>query len=255
MPTSLPHPSAAHNFSKAARSESKKNPATAVRTQDLTQILTKAKVLVVHKAGLTRLAVRHLLDQSDRFQFCGETDHAPTARDLFEQHRPDVVVLGLILRGGDGVHLIKDFQKLNIASATLVLCESDRLLSIQRAFRAGAKGYSTVDDPPVELLTALDRVAAGRTHVSEEVLPLVMKNFTTGARRVPHVDVNRLSDREVQVFSLVGRGFKLSKIATELHVSPKTIETHQRRINEKLGLQKTSQLREKAHQWVKSAWN
>ncbi len=167
---------------------------------------------------------------------CGETDQAPLARELFMRHKPKLVLLGLTLRGGDGFQLIKDFCKLEPAAATLVLSERNDPLSIRRAFRAGARGYLTLDGA-AEMVRAFDEISAGRVYVSASVLPLILSHFAAVGTKGPRsFDINSLSDRELEIFSFIGRGLSVSELASELNVSVKTIETHQMRIKEKLAL-------------------
>src|SRR5215211_1001667 len=142
---------------------------------------TKAKVLVVHRAGFVRFGVLSLIAKSMQFVACGETDDAPLARDLFVRHKPKLVLLGLTLRGGDGFQLIKDFCKLEPAAAVLVLSERTDALSLRRAFRAGARGYLTIDGA-AEMVRAFDEISAGRVYVSASILPMILSNFAVGSK-------------------------------------------------------------------------
>jgi DNA-binding NarL/FixJ family response regulator len=216
---------------------------------------TKVKVLVVHRTGFVRSGVLSLIAKSMQFIACGETEEAALARELFLRHKPELVLLGLTLRGGDGFQLIKDFCKLEPAAATIVLSERTDALSIRRAFRAGARGYLTMDGA-AEMVRAFNEISAGRVYVSASVLPLILSNFAAGPKGSRSSDINSLSDRELEIFSFIGRGFSVSELATELHVSVKTIETHQMRIKEKLSLHSAAELRQKAREWLaKSAVN
>ena len=217
--------------------------------------LTKTKVLVVHRIGFVRSGVLSLIAKSMQFVACGETDEAPLARELFVRHKPKLVLLGLTLHGGDGFQLIKDFCKLEPAAATLVLSQRTDALSIRRAFRAGARGYLALD-AAAEMVRAFDEISAGRVYVGASVLPLILSNFAAGTKGSRGSDINSLSDRELEIFSFIGRGFSVSELAIELHVSVKTIETHQMRIKEKLALHSAAELRQKAREWLaRSALN
>jgi DNA-binding NarL/FixJ family response regulator len=216
---------------------------------------TKTKVLVVHRTGFVRSGVLSLIAKSTQFVACGETNEAPVARELFLRHKPDLVLVGLRLSGADGIQLIKEFRNLNPMAAILALSEQADAFSAQRAFRAGARGYLTVDDAP-ELLRAFDEISSGHPYVSASVLPLILSNFAAGTKGPRSFDVNSLSDRELEIFSFIGRGLSASELANELNVSVKTIETHQMRIKEKLGLRSASELRHKAREWLaRSALN
>ena len=216
---------------------------------------TTAKVLVVHRIGFVRAGVISLIGESMQFAVCGETDEAPLARELFLRHKPHLVVVGLRLCGADGIHLIKEFRSLHPAAAILALSEHADPFSAQRAFRAGARAYLTIDDAP-ELLRAFDKILSGHPHVAASVLPLILSNFAAGTKNSRNYDVNNLSDRELEIFCFIGRGVSVSELATELHVSVKTIETHQMRMKEKLALHTAAELRQKAREWLaKSAVN
>ena len=216
---------------------------------------TKAKVLVVHRIGFVRAGVISLIAKSMQFVVCGETDEAPLARELFLRHKPQLVVVGLRLCGADGIQLIKEFRSLNPVAAILALSEHADPFSAQRAFRAGARAYLTIDDAP-ELLRAFDKILTGHPHVAASVLPLILSNFAAGTKTSRNLDINNLSDRELEIFSFIGRGVSVSELASELHVSVKTIETHQMRMKEKLALHTAAELRQKAREWLaKSAVN
>jgi DNA-binding NarL/FixJ family response regulator len=213
------------------------------------------KVLVVHRTGFVRSGVLSLIAKSSQFMACGETDEAPLARDLFLRHKPDLVLIGLRISGADGIQLIKEFRHLNPSAAILALSENADAFSAQRAFRAGARALLSTEDAP-ELLRALDEISAGRPYVGASVLPLILSNFAAATKSSRNSDVNSLSDRELEIFSFIGRGLSVSELASELHVSVKTIETHQMRIKEKFALRSAAELRQKAREWLaKSALN
>ena len=216
---------------------------------------TRAKVLVVYRIGFVRAGLLSLIGKSTQFVVCGETDAAPLARELFLRHKPHLVVVGLRLCGADGIQLIKEFRSLNPAAAILALSDYADPFSAQRAFRAGARAYLTIDDAP-ELLRAFDKILTGHPHVAASVLPLILSNFAAGTKNSRSLDINNLSDRELEIFSFIGRGVSVSELASELHVSVKTIETHQMRMKEKLALHSAAELRQKAREWLaKSAVN
>jgi DNA-binding NarL/FixJ family response regulator len=210
----------------------------------------KSKVLVVHHAPLVRSGIAGLIDASDCFAVCAQTGDAPRAREMFVEHQPQVVLLGLTLHRGNGIELIKDFERLNNAVRTLVLSAREDPLSIQRAFRAGAHGYLGIEDDASEVLQALDRIAAGYLYASAGVTQRLLESLASSEIESTCSEVKPLSDRELQVFSLIGRGFGASRLASELHLSVKTIETYQAHIKEKLGLRSAAELSDKAARWT-----
>jgi DNA-binding NarL/FixJ family response regulator len=216
---------------------------------------TKGKILIVHRRGFVRFGVLSVIAKSSQFMVCGETDEAPLARELFLRHKPDLVLIGLGVSGADGIQLIKEFRSLNPAAAILALSENADAFSAQRAFRAGARALLSTEDAP-ELLKALDEISAGRPYAGASVLPLILRNFAAVTKSSRSSNINSLSDRELEIFSFIGRGLSVSELASELNVSVKTIETHQMRMKEKLALHSAAELRQKAHEWLaKSAVN
>src|SRR4029453_9737925 len=177
-----------------------------------------------------------LIGKKHEFAVCGETDEAPRARELFLRHKPHLVVVGLRLSGADGIQLIKEFRNLSPVGAILALSEHADAFSVQRVFRAGARAYLTIEDAP-ELLRAFDEISTGHPYVGASGLPLILSNFAGGPKNSRNSDINNLSDRELEIFSFIGRGVSVSELATELRVSIKTIETHQMRMKEKLAFE------------------
>jgi len=207
------------------------------------------KVLVVYRTGFVRSGVLSLIGKSMQFVVCGETDKAPLARELFLRHKPDLVLVGLRLCGADGIQLIKEFRSLNSAAAILLLSEHADPFVAQRVFRAGARAYLSVEDAP-ELIRAFDEILTGRPYVGVSVLPLILNNFAGGTKNSRNSDIHSLSDRELEIFSFIGRGLSASELATELNLSVKTIETHQMRMKEKLALHSAAELRQRARDWL-----
>ena len=210
----------------------------------------KSKVLIVHHAPLVRSGLVRVIENSQRFAVCAQTDDAPTAREMFVEHQPQLIVLGLTLNHGNGIELIKDFGRLNGATRVVVLSARDDPLLIQRAFRAGAHGYLVMQDDVSEVLKALDQISAGYLYASASVTRRLLESLASNEIQPARSEVKPLSDRELQVFSLIGRGFGASRLATELHLSVKTIETYQAHIKEKLGLHSAAELSDKAARWM-----
>ena len=214
------------------------------------ELKTRAQVLIVHHTPLVRSGLASLIEANDRFVVCAQTDDAPMAREMFVQHEPELVVLGLTLHRGSGIELIKDFRRVNMTARLLVLSAREDPLSIQRAFRAGAHAYLALEDDSSEVVKALSRISEGNLYASPSVMRRLLESLATNQIEPARSEVKPLSDRELQVFSLIGRGFGASKLATELHLSVKTIETYQAHIKEKLGLHTAAELSEKAAHWM-----
>jgi DNA-binding NarL/FixJ family response regulator len=218
--------------------------------QSLIAPAMNAKVLIIHHAPLVRSGLALLIERSGRFAVCAQTGDAPTAREMFVEHQPQFAVLGLTLNHGNGIELIKDFRRLNNTTRILVLSACEDPLSIQRAFRAGAHGYLGIEDDVSEVFRAVDRISSGYLYASASVTRRLLESLANNEVEPARSEVKLLSDRELQVFSLIGRGFGASRLATELHLSVKTIETYQAHIKEKLGLHSAAELSDKAAHWM-----
>jgi DNA-binding NarL/FixJ family response regulator len=214
------------------------------------QLKTRARVLIVHHTPLVRSGLAALIEANDRFVVCAQTDDVPMAREMFVQHEPQLVALGLTLHRGNGIELIKDFRRLDRAARILVVSAREDPLSIQRAFRAGAHAYLALEDDSSEAVKALSRIFDGYLYASASVISRLLESLATNQIEPARSEVKALSDRELQVFSLIGRGFGATKLATELHLSVKTIETYQAHIKQKLGLRSATELSEKAAHWT-----
>lgn len=214
--------------------------------ETLTRPSPKMKVMIVYQVCWVRRAMRRLVDESKRFNVCAETDDARNAIVLFEQHQPKIIVLGPVLKHGNALQLMKTLLKLAPAASVLVLSWEESPMSIYRALRAGAIGYLTVRDGDLELLPALDTITTGACYVSKSLWSVVLKSFAHSGLAQVKGGANLLTDRELEVFTLIGQGGGILEIADELGVSIKTIETHQMRIKQKLNLANAAQLRKYA---------
>ena len=213
----------------------------------------KLSVLIVHHSPLMRFALTTLIKSSRQFKVVGETGEAPVARRLFAESGAELVVLSLTLHRGDGIALLKDFKKMNPRAHALVVTAREDSLSVQRAFKAGARGYVVTEDEATEVLHALERIAAGELYASGTVARGLLQMLASGLVETPRDTCGQLSDRELQVFRLIGTGLGTSRVASELQLSVKTIETHRQRIKQKLGLTNGTELTRRAAEWMLSA--
>ena len=212
--------------------------------------LKKLSVLIVHRAPLTRFGLTTLIKSSRRFKVIGETGEAPVARRTFTDNSPDLVVLSLSLLHGDGIALLKDFKKINPVARALVVTTRTDLLSVQRAFKAGARGYVVAEDETTEVLHALEEIAAGELYASGTVARRLLQMLANGSVEPRRDACGQLSDRELEVFRLIGGGLGTARVAKELQLSVKTIETHRQRIKQKLGLTNGTELTRRAAEWM-----
>lgn len=207
------------------------------------------KVLVVHASPLLRLGIWAALSSIKTLRISAETNSASEALDLFNRHRPQVVILGLTLRHGDGVCLIRDLIRLDAGTVILVVSNRTDALSVQRTFRAGARGYLAPQEDLSEFRRALNQILAGELYAGPGVARVFLEVMANGTS-APAANEAGLSDRELQIFHMIGRGFGPTRVARELRLSIKTIETHRMRIRQKLGLENGNELNRRAENWV-----
>ncbi|MGB8167711.1 MAG: response regulator transcription factor [Chthoniobacteraceae bacterium] len=202
-------------------------------------------VLVVDGEPLTQAGIVACIRQWKGYRVCGLAKDPPTARQLCAELRPDLIIVDLPLPA-DGFGLVREFARLHRAARVVVISTRSDRETVECALRAGARGYVRRSDELKALRAACAAVLDGKLHVSPEV----EQTLLSGLAHPPHPDgtgdEGRLSERERTVFRLIGRGLGATAIARELSVSVKTVETHQRRIREKLDVGSAGELRKRA---------
>jgi DNA-binding NarL/FixJ family response regulator len=210
------------------------------------------RVLIVDDHPLLRKGVGQLIDQEKDLMVVGEAEDAHKAISAIENTKPDVALIDITLSGTSGIELLKNvkvrFPKLKM----LVLSMHDESVYAHRALRAGASGYIMKQEGPEKVLTALRKVLRGEVYLSEHLGNRLLHTLVNGHAPLPSSPVEELSDRELEVFSLIGQGHGTRPIAEKLHLSIKTIESHRAHIKEKLNLQNATELVHHAIQWVQS---
>jgi len=211
----------------------------------------KASVLVVDDHPLFRHGVTLLIDRQSDLYCCGEADSVASAQAAVATKKPRVVLLDLRLGNEDGVELIKALKARFASLHILVLSQHDEALYAERALRAGANGYIMKEEATDEVLIALRTVLAGQPYVSRKMAALVLHKMLENKPNQRGDGIVNLSDRELQVFQLIGTGLSARQIATDLHLSSKTIHTHRENIKNKLGLHTAAELVCHASDWIR----
>jgi len=207
------------------------------------------RILIVDDHPLTRHGMAQLIGQQTDLVVCGEAGNGEQALDRVRELRPDLVLVDVTLPGKPGLELIKDLTTTYPEALVLVVSMHDESLYAERALRAGARGYLMKSAGGEELVNAIRRVFAGQVYVSPELSAKILNNLSGNARRPAGV-LSILSDREFEVFQLVGEGLTTREIGTRLHISGKTVETHRLHIREKLGLKTPPELTKYAVRWA-----
>ena len=208
------------------------------------------RILIVddHPAVRDGLAVR-ISSQPD-MEVCGEAADVADALEVFEATEPDLVVVDIQLKTGDGLDLVKRLKVRNEDALILVWSMYPDALYAPRALRAGALGYINKEKTTDRIVDAIRRVGDGKVYVSEEMAEKLLSDKVGGQRSVNASPVDSLSDRELEVFRLIGDGLTASEIARRLHLSTHTIDTHRQRIKQKLNLETASELTRTATRWM-----
>lgn len=193
-----------------------------------------------------------LLNQEPDLEVCGEAATVQEALADVPDRRPDIVVVDISLAGRSGLELIKDLGKRMPRLPILVLSTYDELLYAERSLRAGARGYVMKQEPVEQIINGVRQVAAGGIYLSDAMRAKLVHKHFAAASAPPPSDMERLSDRELEVFRLIGMGHGTRRIAVDLHLSVSTIETHRLHIKDKLRLQTAPELIRCAVEWVSS---
>jgi DNA-binding NarL/FixJ family response regulator len=205
----------------------------------------KARVVLVDDHAIVRQGLAELIDDQGDLTFAGEADSPPQAMKVLAEIKPDVVVIDITLNNGDGIELCHQVHECWPDLPILVLSMHDESLYAERALRAGALGYVMKQAPQETVMNAIRRVLNGETYLSEKMAARLLRSFTgaRGAAADPEASpLERLSDRELQVFRLIGQGRSVKDIAEALFLSPKTVETHKEHIKQKLKLASSNDL-------------
>ena len=190
-----------------------------------------------------------LINQQADLEVCGEADNARTALQLVGEVKPNVAMVDISMEGGSGIELIKNIKASHPEVMVIVLSMHDEALYAERALRAGARGYIMKREATKGVLQAIRCVLGGQLYLSEKMAMLMAEKFVDGRPKPESSVVEKLSDRELEVFQLLGRGYGTRQIADELHVSFKTVQAFCARIKEKLKIVSANELLREAVRW------
>lgn len=211
------------------------------------------KVLLVDDHPLVRAGLRQLICQEPDLSVCGEAANATEALERFKADTPAVVVLDLSLSNGNGLKLIKRLRTWNPTTRILVVSMHDEQLFAERALQAGANGYVHKRDAAEKVIEAIHQVVKGKVYLSSPVIDQRLLQNMGHPVAFESPSIAALSDRELEVFELIGRGLGTADIARNLNLSIKTVETHRAHIKKKLNLTSSSELVRKAIHWLMDA--
>ncbi len=223
--------------------------AAAIKEKPKTTPVKSKRIVIVDDHPLFRKGLEQLINSAnDAFAICGEAGDAAEGMSKIRELKPDLVIVDLSLPGANGIELIKniraEFEKLPV----LILSMHDESLYALRALRAGAQGYVMKQEALENVIGAIREVLAGRPYLSSQMSAKLITNFASGSTETNPTD--KLSDRELEILELIGKGRDVHEISDALHISRKTVETHRAHIKEKLNLKNAREVNRFAVQWI-----
>jgi len=216
----------------------------------MTQQLRKNKVFLVDDHPIVRQGLTLLINQERDLTVCGEAEEMHSALQSIESAKPDIVVLDISLNGPDGLDLLKHLRSRHPKLPVLMLSMHDESIYAERTLRAGANGYIMKQEATEKVLIALRRILSNEIYVSDRIANNMLRHYVRGDQGAQSSPVTELSDRELEIFRLIGQGHTTRQIANELHLSVKTVESYQAHIKEKLCLHSARELVQHAIRWT-----
>ena len=212
----------------------------------------KKKVFLVDDHPIVRQGLSLLINREADLTVCGEAEEMQVALPAVVAACPDILVIDISLHGPDGLELLKNIRLRSPRLPVLILSMHDESIYAERALRAGANGYIMKQEATEKVLIALRRILSGEIYVSERIANSMLQHYVRGG--IPRVQslVAELTDRELEVFRLIGEGYGTRQIADQLHLSVKTVESYQAHIKDKLSLRSARELVQHAIQWTVS---
>lgn len=211
----------------------------------------RKRVLLVDDHAVVRFGIAQLINQERDLVVCGEEEDAANALSAIGKLKPDLVIADISLKDSSGLELMRNIKAQSSGLPVLVVSAHDESVYAEIAFRAGALGYLMKSDALGKVLIAIRRVLGGNIYVSDALTARMLQQQVRGQKNIEQSPVAGLSDRELEVFQLLGQWKKTKEIAQSLHLSIKTIEYYREQIKQKLNLRNTAELTQYATGWVR----
>ena len=215
----------------------------------------KTNILLVDDHPIVRQGLAELVNQQTDLVVCGQAEDAHQAMKAVKELKPDMAIVDISLKETSGMELIKDLNSQYPDLPVLALSMHDESLYAERALRAGARGYIMKDEATEKVIMAIHKILRGEIYISDKMATKMMRKLVGSSTELTTSPVERLSDRELEVFQLIGKGFGTRQISERLFLSIKTIETYRAHIKEKLHLADSAEMLRYAIQWVNSRKN
>lgn len=212
----------------------------------------KKKILIVEDHPIFRWGLSELINQEPDMAVCGEATNVTGAWKAIDRLNPDLIIADITLENSDGIDLTKEVNRRSKTIPVLILSMHDQFLYAERALHAGARGYIMKQEAMESVVTAIRQVLAGKIYLNDQVKDRILFNLADRPAGKGRSSIERLTDRELEVFRMIGKGFSTREIASKLHLSMKTIGTYRERIKEKLNLKHANELVRHAVHWGKT---
>jgi DNA-binding NarL/FixJ family response regulator len=209
-------------------------------------------ILLVDDHPFMRAGLGQLIDRQPDLRVCGEAGNPTEAFQALGREKPDLVLTDLTMPGRSGLEFIKDLRAAYPEISILVISMHDEVVYAERAIRAGARGYIMKEAGGENLLAAIRQVLRGEVYVSPRMSARILEGLSAQRPRGSHSPIEKLTDREFEVFQLIGQGKSTRDIAEQLHLSPKTVDVHRSNLREKLELKDVTALIRHAVRWVET---
>lgn len=211
----------------------------------------KYRVMIVDDHAVMRFGLSNLISEEEDMEVCGEAGGVTEALKLLDEANADLAIIDITLKDGNGIELIEQIRQRNSNVRILVSSMHDEYLYTDRALRAGAQGYINKQEATEKIVDAIRQVLAGKIYLSNSMAERMLHHMVGLGQATPaNASIDSLSNRELEVFELIGRGYATRQIAENLHLSVKTIESHRENIKKKLMLQTNQELVRRSVQWV-----
>lgn len=215
----------------------------------------KRRIVIVEDHPITRRGVMALIAGEPDLEVCGETDSAPKALDLIRSTQPDLAIIDISLKNVSGIELMKNIKSVMPELPLLVMTMHEESLYAERALRAGARGYVMKHEGPTQIIAAIRTVLNNELFLSETMKEMMLDRLVNKRRGDDSMfAIDSLTDREMEVFQLIGTGFSTRQIATTLNLSSKTVDSHRDHLKLKLRLESGAELVRTAVQWMKTEY-
>jgi len=211
---------------------------------------TIVKILIVDDHPIVREGLAARISRQPDLKVCGEAEDVLGALELVKTAHPDLVIVDLSLKTGQGLDLIKKIKARHPDTKMLVSSMYDETLYAERSLRAGALGYINKQEVSEKIIDAIRQVLGGKIYLSPPMTERLLQRAVGSPEELPRSAVETLTDRELEVFKMIGKGMTTRHIANDLHLSVKTVETHRENIKSKLSLPNSAELSREAVQWV-----